>query len=86
LTDKNYAFEYITVSQQRAARAVLRWSIKRLADASGVPSIMLMRIELHHKIPEEYRISALLKIRSCLEGNGIEFIFHGKFSGIIDKR
>jgi PAS domain S-box-containing protein len=59
--------------QVRAARAILNWSVRDLAEASGVSSSTIRRIEDDKGIPENRDLSKLQKIREALETAGIEF-------------
>ena len=62
----------MTSEQMRAARALLRWDQKRLADAAGISVETVKRLE---KTPG--RVSAYLAtvdaIRKALEAAGVEF-------------
>ena len=59
--------------QIRAARGILRWSLKDLAKASGVSLPTVQRIELQDGVPNT-KAKTLLDIRNALEIAGIEFI------------
>ena len=59
--------------QVRAARAILNWSVRDLAEASGVSSSTIRRIEEDKGIPENRDLSKLHNIREALETAGIEF-------------
>jgi len=59
-------------SQIRAARALLGWSGAELAEKSGVSLTTLRRYELQDGIPAA-NTSVLLRIKECLENDGIEF-------------
>ncbi|WP_109672826.1 helix-turn-helix domain-containing protein [Mesorhizobium loti] len=63
----------ITGAQMRAARALLRWSAKDLADAASLGVATVRRAESDDGIPSI--TSANRKaIRTALEAAGIEFI------------
>jgi transcriptional regulator with XRE-family HTH domain len=63
----------ISTDQVRAARALLRWSAQRLADASGVGVATIRRIEVVDGVPS-VQIRSLLAIQTALESAGVEFI------------
>lgn len=57
----------------RAARALLRWSAKDLAEASNVGVATIRRYELHDGVPPG-TINILNTIQTALEAAGIEFL------------
>ena len=59
--------------QIRAARGILRWSLKDLAEASGVSLPTVQRIELQDGVPST-KAQTLIDIRNALEAAGVEFI------------
>ena len=63
----------ITGIQIRAARAVLRWSIKDLAAKSGVSVPTIFRLEQEDGIPSS-RSHTLADLKATFETAGIEFI------------
>lgn len=63
----------ITGSQIRAARGALNWSVKELADLSGVGTATIVRYETVSGVPKS-RKDNLIFIRKVLEAAGIEFI------------
>ena len=63
----------ITGVQIRAARGILRWSLKDLAKASGVSLPTVQRIELQDGVPST-KAQTLIDIRNALEAAGVEFI------------
>jgi transcriptional regulator with XRE-family HTH domain len=63
----------ITGIQIRAARGILRWSLKDLAKASGVSLPTVQRIELQDGVPST-KAQTLIDIRNALEAAGVEFI------------
>jgi transcriptional regulator with XRE-family HTH domain len=63
----------ITGIQIRAARGILRWSLKDLAEASGVSLPTVQRIELQDGVPST-KAQTLIDIRNALERAGVEFI------------
>jgi transcriptional regulator with XRE-family HTH domain len=62
----------ISSSQIRAARALLGWSGKELAEQSGVGITTLRRYELQEGIPSA-NTTVLMSIKLFLEQAGIEF-------------
>ena len=63
----------ITGLQIRLARTALRWSVKDLADRSGVSVPTIKRFEVSDGIPPS-RSSTLHEVRTTLEAAGVEFI------------
>ena len=63
----------ITSAQIRSARALLNWSRKELAEASGVAFSTLMRLETGEGIPAA-QAKTLDAIEKAFEQAGIEFI------------
>ena len=63
----------ITSGQIRAARALLRWTGKELAEASGVAFSTLMRLETGEGVPGA-QAKTLDAIQKAFEEAGIEFI------------
>lgn len=63
-----------TIEQIRAARALLNWSQKELADAAGLSQTGIARIENGAHQPTT---QSLHKIKAALEDSGIEFIQGG---------
>ena len=61
----------ITGSQIRAARALLGWSQRNLADAAIVSETAVMKLETQRA---DTRTSTVLKVRHALEAAGIEFV------------
>ena len=62
----------LTSEQIRAARALLRWEQKRLADASGISLPTIRRLEKKPGAVSAYT-GTLDKIQSALEAAGVEF-------------
>ncbi|KUO49465.1 MAG: hypothetical protein APF78_07660 [Sphingomonadales bacterium BRH_c3] len=65
--------EGLTAQQIKAARGALGWSVKDLADRTGVGTATISRYELAASVPRS-RMDNLAKIRSAFEAAGIEFI------------
>lgn len=63
----------ITSGQIRSARALLRWTGKDLAAASGVAFSTLMRLETGEGVPGA-QTKTLDAIQKAFENAGIEFI------------
>ena len=63
----------ITSDQIRAARALLRWSGKDLADKSGLGFSTLMRLEVLDGVPSA-QATTLEAIQKAFEKAGVEFI------------
>lgn len=63
----------ITSDQIRAARALLRWSGKDLAEKTGLGFSTLMRIEVLEGVPSA-QARTLETIQNAFENAGIEFI------------
>lgn len=63
----------ITGRQIRAAMAMLGWSLKTLAEESGVPWATAQRMQAGYGIPKQSaeRVAAVQKV---LEAQGVEFI------------
>lgn len=63
----------ITSDQIRAARALLRWSGKDLAEKTGLGFSTLMRLEVLEGVPSA-QAKTLEAIQKAFENAGIEFI------------
>jgi len=63
----------ITSDQIRAARSMLRWSGKELAEKSGLGFSTLMRLEVLDGVPGTH-VKTLEAIKRTFEAAGIEFI------------
>ena len=64
----------ITGQQIRTARAALNWSVKDLADATGVGTATIVRYEMAEAVVPKSRKNNLEILRTCFEAAGIEFI------------
>lgn len=62
-----------TGQQIRAARGALNWSVKKLADVTGVGTATIVRYEQASGVPKT-RKNNLKRIKQALETAGIEFI------------
>ena len=63
----------ITSAQIRAARGMLNWSRKDLAEHSGLSFASMMRLESFSGIPAS-NFKTLEAIKNTFEGAGLEFI------------
>lgn len=63
----------ITSAQIRAARGMLDWSRKQLAERSGVSFASMMRLESFEGVPAS-NFKTLEAIKGAFEKAGIEFI------------
>ena len=63
----------ITSDQIRAARALLRWSGKDLAERTGLGFSTLMRLEVLEGVPSA-QAKTLEAIQKAFESAGVEFI------------
>ncbi len=63
----------ITSAQIRAARGLLNWSRKDLAEHSGVSFASMMRLESFEGVPSS-NIKTLDAIKKAFEDEGVEFI------------
>lgn len=63
----------ITSDQIRAARALLRWSGKDLAERTGLGFSTLMRLEVLEGVPNA-QAKTLDTIQKTFEAAGVEFI------------
>ncbi len=63
----------ITSDQIRAARSLLRWTGKELAEKSGVGFSTLMRLEVEEGVPNA-QAKTLEALRKAFEDAGVEFI------------
>ena len=66
-------YDMITSDQIRAARALLRWSAKDLADNSGVSWKTIQRMEACEGVPNS-TASNLQAIMETLEAAGVVFL------------
>ncbi len=67
----------MTSEQVRAARALLRWEQKDLAEASGVSKPTIGRLEMKPGPLDAYE-STKAALRSAFESAGVEFIDRGE--------
>ena len=63
----------VTSSQIKAARALLKWSARELAEVAQVSLVTLKRYEAADGIPEA-RLEQFARIKQALVAAGIEFI------------
>lgn len=69
----------VTGKQIRAARGALNWSVRQLAEKSGVGAATITRYEAVDGVPQS-RKDNLRKLRTVLEGQGIRFVSDRRFS------
>lgn len=72
-------------AQIRAARALLRWSAKDLADRSGTNRFTIQRLEQSEGIPPS-RSQTLIELKRVFEEAGIEFIGTPEQPGVVLNR
>lgn len=63
----------MTAEQIRAARAILRWTQKDLAERAGLSPVTIKDLEASQG-PIQARMDTVRKVRAALEGAGIRFI------------
>lgn len=66
--------QHVTSAQVRAARSIAKWSVRDLAERSGVHRNTISNFENGHSGGD---VSTIERIRTTLEGVGISFIAHG---------
>lgn len=66
-------YPQLTGLQIRAARASLGWSVRVLAELSGIGTATIVRYEAEDSVPAS-RKGHLATLKDIFEGNGIEFI------------
>lgn len=62
-------------SQARGARAMLDWSVRELAERSGVSESSIRRIESTVDAPENVSLDILVKLQEFYEGRGFLFVW-----------
>lgn len=67
-------FLAITGAQLRAARGILNWSVRDLADTAGISPAVIRRLEEIDGLPPE-RDKCFGQIKKALEAAGVEFLF-----------
>ena len=70
----------ITAEQVRGARAMLRWSARRLAEESGLSWPTIQRMEAGRGVPGGLSKNLEL-VQKTLEGAGVAFIDQSEGSG-----
>lgn len=66
----------LTSEQVRAARALLRWEQRQLAEASGVSLPSIKRLESQPGVLAAHG-RTILEIQKAFERAGVEFLNHG---------
>jgi transcriptional regulator with XRE-family HTH domain len=61
--------------QARAARSSLGWSVRQLAQQSGISESSIRRIESEFGVPENVTLDMLTRLREFYEGKGFTFTF-----------
>lgn len=62
-------------SQARAARAMLDWSVRELAQRSGVSESSIRRVESTLDAPENVSLDILVKLQEFYESRGFLFVW-----------
>jgi len=62
----------LTSDQIRAARALLRWSARELAEKAGISLPTVQRLEAAEGIPST-SVKTLMAVQAALEAAGVEF-------------
>lgn len=78
-TDSQAEAPLVTGKQIRAARGALNWSVRQLAERSGVGAATITRYETVEGVPQS-RKDNLHKLRKVLEEQGIRFVSDRRFS------
>jgi transcriptional regulator with XRE-family HTH domain len=64
----------LTGPQCRAARGLLGWTVKELAEASGVSPRSIATLESSTSIPPQMTVGTIQKVQAALEAAGVEII------------
>ncbi|MCA9688381.1 MAG: helix-turn-helix transcriptional regulator [Myxococcales bacterium] len=64
----------MTPEQCKAARALLRWTVKDLSDAANVGVNTISFFEARSAPEREFRQRTILALRATLEAHGVEFL------------
>jgi len=67
--------DVLTACQARAARAMLNWSVRKLAIRSKISDSSVRRIEVGFGAPENVTIDLCVKLRAYFESRGFHFTF-----------
>ena len=78
-TDSQADVLLVTGKQIRAARGALNWSVRQLAEQSGVGAATITRYETVDGVPQS-RKDNLQKLRKVLEKQGIRFVSDRRLS------
>jgi transcriptional regulator with XRE-family HTH domain len=68
----------ISGAQIRAARGILRWSARQLAEECGLSIGSIQASERRDGIPETMQTGSLMKIKRALERGGVDFGENGE--------
>lgn len=63
----------LTGCQARAARAMLSWSVRQLAQNSGISDSSIRRIESVFGVPDNVTLDLLEKLQAYFESRGFRF-------------
>jgi transcriptional regulator with XRE-family HTH domain len=69
--------------QARAARAMLMWSVRQLAQQSSISESSIRRIESEFGVPQNVTLDLLTRLREFYEGKGFTFTFEEEMPGIV---
>ena len=61
--------------QARAARAMLNWSVRQLAQHSEISESTIRRIEEAFGVPEKVSLDTLMRLQEYFERRGFRFIW-----------
>jgi transcriptional regulator with XRE-family HTH domain len=65
----------LTGTQARAARAMLTWSVRQLAQHSGISDSSIRRIESMFGVPDNVTLDLLEKLQAYFESRGFKFVW-----------
>jgi len=65
--------EFLTAPQARGARAMLDWSVQKLAEKSKISTSSIQRIETGFGVPANVTLDMLVKLRGYFESKGFTF-------------
>lgn len=61
---------------------MLMWSVRELAERSGVSDSSIRRIEAGFGVPENVTLDMLVRLRDFFESRGFRFTFHDGCPGV----
>lgn len=68
--------------QARAARAMLSWSVRQLAQSSGLSASSIKRIEAEYGVPENVTLDLLSRLNEFFEEKGFRFFIDEAGPGV----